>query len=109
MKRHNIKTCDIKKSVAVLVNDTRVKTYKAAYIKFKLEKGNSSVYFNNFKILNVMDNFLILGMDFLTKNRVKIDLKNKIVKINDTELEINVDQNHQNVISYSTHITKYTS
>ncbi|KAG0430995.1 hypothetical protein DMUE_5603 [Dictyocoela muelleri] len=91
MKRHNIKTRDIKESVALLVNGTRVKTNKAAEIKFKLENENSSVYFNNLKILNVMDNFLILGMDFLTKNRVKIDLENKVVKINDTELEINVE------------------
>ncbi|KAG0420448.1 Retrovirus-related Pol polyprotein from transposon, partial [Dictyocoela roeselum] len=91
IKKHKIKTQDIKESVAVLVNGVRVKTDKAANIQFKLENDNSSVYINNFKILNVMDNFLILGMDFLTKNRVKIDLENKFVKINDTELEINVD------------------
>ncbi|KAG0435660.1 hypothetical protein DMUE_4612 [Dictyocoela muelleri] len=87
-KTHKAEVKTINYSEALLANGETIKTNKETTLKFFLENEKNTIYSNKLKIINKMDDFMILGMDFLLKNKVKIDLESKIIKINEIELEI---------------------
>ncbi|KAG0440449.1 Transposon Tf2-9 polyprotein [Dictyocoela muelleri] len=86
----------IKPSEARLVNNSSITTDNEVYISFTLENCKNFVYSERLKVLSEMDDFIILGVDFMTRYNVKIDMENMIIEIGDIKFELpKINQNYE--------------
>ncbi|KAG0430718.1 DNA damage-inducible protein 1 [Dictyocoela muelleri] len=73
----------------IAVNGNTFKSDKETEFLIYFQSDNCNGYKATARILPDMSTDLILGMDFMTKQEVSIDLKDLIIKIGTTEYEVN--------------------
>ncbi|KAG0419483.1 Retrovirus-related Pol polyprotein from transposon 17.6 [Dictyocoela roeselum] len=88
VKEQNLEESETNEIEAELVNGFKIKTKKKTRQNIVLENDNSNIYKADMNIIESKDKFLILGMDFLIPNKVKIDFGEGTLIIGDVSLEI---------------------
>ncbi|KAG0438802.1 hypothetical protein DMUE_2868 [Dictyocoela muelleri] len=81
VKKHALTTKLTRSLKAQLVNGDMVTTDKEAEFKIKVKKDKEEEYSVCAKILPNMNTDIILGMDFLLSNKVKIDFESMKLEI----------------------------
>ncbi|KAG0441754.1 hypothetical protein DMUE_0815 [Dictyocoela muelleri] len=85
VKEHMLKTLQINKINAELVNGSIVSSEQEVILKLKFLCDTQEEYCVNANVMPNMDPDIILGIDFLTKNKVKIDLETMKFEISKTK------------------------